>query len=85
MTLNQFRNDEPDLWAAAQEWIGDGWGVCHDVEISALMVAAALEKEALTQDHCVTKGDSDPSFPKRLRQLAIQLALGSVNEMERLP
>ena len=38
------------------------------------MVAAALEKEAITQDACVAAGESDPSYPIRLRQLAGRLA-----------
>ena len=74
MDLKTFQQENPDLWPAVQEWIGDGWGVHEDIEITPLMVAAALEKEAITQDACVAAGESDPSYPVRLRRLAGQLA-----------
>jgi hypothetical protein len=74
VNLNLFQHEHPDLWSAVQEWIREGWGVNDDVEISPLMVAAALEKEAITQDACVAAGESDPSYPVRLRRLAGQLA-----------
>ena len=82
MNLQQFQQEHPDLWPAVQEWIRGGWGVNDDVEITALMVAAALEKEAITQDTCVAAGDSDASYPIRLRQLAGQLAKAASVRLE---
>ena len=81
MNLKQFQEENPDLWPAVKTWVLEGWGVSEDVEISPFMVAAALEKEATTQDECVREGTSHPSFPVRLRQYAINLA---VEEAERL-
>lgn len=78
MHLEQFAAKNPDLWAAVQEWIREGWGVSDDMEISALMVAAALEKEARTQDECVKSGESAAEYPKRLRLLAVSLAAGGI-------
>ena len=74
MDLKTFQQENAELWSAVQEWIRDGWGVGDEIEISPLMVAAALEKEAVTQDSCVAARDSDASYPIRLRQLASQLA-----------
>ena len=74
MNLQQLQQQNPNLWPAVQEWIRDGWGVDDSVEITPLMVAAALEKEANFQDGCVAAGDSNASYPIRLRQLAGQLA-----------
>jgi hypothetical protein len=86
MTLKEFREQNDDLYPAAVEWILDGWGYSGDEEdITPLMFAAALEKEANSQDGYVARGESDASFPKRLRQLACELATTAIADMERKP
>ena len=74
MNLQQFQAENPDLWPNVEEWIREGWGVTDSVDITALMVAAALQKEADFQDGCVERGESAASYPIRLRHLAGQLA-----------
>lgn len=76
MNLQQFQDDNAELWVAVQEWIREGWG-CN-VEITPFMVAAALEKEAATQDRCVAEGVSEASYPIHLRQLATRLAMAEI-------
>ncbi len=84
MTLKEFREQNDDLYPAAVEWILDGWGYSGDEEdITPLMFAAALEKEANFQDGYVARGEStDASFPKRLRQLACELATTAIADMK---
>ena len=72
MTLEHLEKQNTDLFSAAREWITEGWG--FEGDITPLMIAAALEKEALTQDECVKAGESDASFPVRLRRLAADIA-----------
>lgn len=77
--MDELERDNPDLFASAREWIQEGWG--YNGDISPLMIAAALEKEALTQDKCVVDGDNAVSFPRRLRHLAAAICY---NEGKRL-
>ncbi len=65
---------EPDLKNAAREWIGEGWGVDWPVPATE-QIAAALLMEAKTQDDDVRRGDSDPSYPVRLRRVAFEILM----------
>lgn len=63
---------EPNLTESAAEWVGEGWQVT--VTITPLMLAAALAKEADTQDADAAAGDSHPLYPAHLRQVAATIA-----------
>ena len=73
--MERLRKENEDLFEVSVEWILDGWEYSGEREdISPLMIAAALEKEAITQDQCVKEGVSHPSFPVRLRRVAALIA-----------
>jgi hypothetical protein len=77
-----FKEEDADLWVAVQEWIMEGWGFSGGpADITPLMAATALEMEARTQDKCVEEKTSDPSFPIRLRQIAVNLAMEVVEQL----
>ena len=63
-----MQHKTPIYGPPSKSGFGEGWGVSDEMEISALMVAAALEKEARTQDECVKSGESAAEYPKRLRR-----------------
>jgi hypothetical protein len=85
MTLEEFRKIE-DIYPNAVEWILEGLGYAGDEEeISALMFAAALQKEASFQDGCVERKESHESYPSRLRRIACELARGAIAAMEAVP
>ncbi len=64
----------PGLLASAKEWIVEGWGA--DVKITPLMLAAAIEKGALTQDdHVRCQDEVDPKYPALLRSIAAKIAV----------
>ena len=52
----------PGLITSAHEWVCEGWGL--DGVPEAEHLAAAMLLEAKTQDSCVERGESDPSYPK---------------------
>lgn len=60
-----------NLFPSIRAWIAEGWGLQDEAEPEQL--AAALLMEAKTQDECVKRGDSDPSYPVRLRRLAFTI------------
>lgn len=54
------------------EWITEGWRADND-SITPPMYAAALLNEASTQDKCVERKESHPSYPRALRHLAMMI------------
>ncbi len=73
--LKRLEAENEDLFECARDVILNGWEYAGEKnDISPLMVAAALEKEAKTQDECVREGVSAASFPVRLRRVAALIA-----------
>jgi len=70
-TIAELRSENEDLFAAAHEWVSDGW--CCIIPPTPEQLAAAMLMEANTQDKCVEYGDSDTSYPLRLRKLALDI------------
>lgn len=66
-----FKDNEDLFNDAVWEWLYEGWEL--QMEAQPEQIAAALLMEAKTQDSYVKDGDSDPSFPKRLRDLAYSI------------
>ena len=72
--IERLETQNQDLFALARDVILDGWDFSGErADITPVMIAAALEKEALTQDACVAEGTSDKSFPLLLRRLAAEI------------
>jgi hypothetical protein len=69
--MEKVMSENRDLFPAVYEWIGDGWGL--EGRVFPEQIAAALLMEANTQDQCVRDGDSDQSYPIRLRELAYNI------------
>lgn len=68
LSYMQQVEQEDQLISHARSWIADGWELSGQPQ--AEQVAAALFMEARFQDGCVADGESDASFPIRLREVA---------------
>lgn len=79
--IDSFESIKPDLFrflhkveaedgliSNAREWCNEGWGLEDEPQPEQL--AAALFMEAADQDVCVERGESDASYPIRLRTVA---------------
>ena len=72
--LKRLEKQNQDLFALACDVILDGWDFSGErADITPVMIAAALEKEAIPQDACVAEGTSAKSYPPRLRRLAADI------------
>lgn len=78
MTLKEFKKKEKALWQNVQEWIREGWQT--DINITPLLAAEALLREASTQDQCIVINESDRAYPTHLRKLAMDLILETIKE-----
>jgi len=77
-TIGQLKTEHTSLFDAAAEWVCEGWGVRADESCfpTPEQLAAAMLMEAGGQDGYVERGESDASYPKRLREVAFGILFG---------